>query len=949
MTNEKWKILEDAFAAAAGLGSEEQEEFLARFAVSHPDLVQQLRDLLAADGRDDEFLQGPIAAIAQSLADTAADPWLGKRVGHWTIVERIAGGGMGTVFLGERADSQYSQKVAIKLMAAQLLATGAIGRFRAERQILANLSHANIAKLIDGGSTDEGLPYLVMEYIDGLPIDKYCDTNNLSLNRRLALFRKVCEAVDYAHHQLVVHRDLKPSNILVDNNGEPKLLDFGIAKLLEEGAYEHTVAVTREGVRAMTPEYASPEQVRGEPISVATDVYALGVLLYKLMTGTSPYGVSPTTPREYEEAIVGRDPIKPSTVVTSAGSNTGISESRGVSLDRLRKRLVGDLDNIALKALQKEPERRYATANALAADIHRYLASEPVEARGDAWGYKARKFVVRNARGLGIAAVVTAAIAALTIFYTLQLADERDRANLAAAEANEVSTFMTGLFESASPHKSKGETITAVDLLQQGRERIEELDDQPAVQARLMRIMANSMTMLGELEESIEMLERALQMQQAEDPPDRFAISQTTHNLAEAHRQNGDLERAEHFERQALAIAEQELGATSSDTAHLMARLGVILFDARKAEEALAVERKALEIMIANGDGESPSAIDVRGNMGNALSHLGRYDEAEALLRETLELSVQVDGRLAPNTVIRRSNLGLVLTNLERYDEAAEVHQAAIDDGLKVWLQDYRFIEVMRGSLASALRGAGRLDESLVAYREAAAMAERRNGKNNRTYIRRLRGIAAALRDMARYDEAEALVDEGLARAASSDDMRSQDLALLHLAKGRLNIDQGQFAAAETNLRLVLSSTENLSHASVLDAQLDLAKALSGKGEFDEAGALLQEAIAGAEASYGPDSRNIVSFLGNAAAHYRNAGDLQRSLEYSERLAAIIESDPNPPAWRGAVALAEHGKTLHALGEAQSTQVLGRARSVLANTLGTSDPRVREIDTLLDR
>ena len=180
------------------------------------------------------------------------------------------------------------------------------------------------------------------------------------------------------------------------------------------------------------------------------------------------------------------------------------------------------------------------------------------------------------------------------------------------------------------------------------------------------------------------------------------------------------------------------------------------------------MEPKALENMIVNGDGESPSAIDVRGNMGNALSHLGRYDEAEALLRETLELSVQVDGRLAPNTVIRRSNLGLVLANLERYDEAAEVHQAAIDDGLKVWPQDYRFIEVMRGSLASALRGAGRLDESLVAYREAAAMAERRNGKNNRTYVRRLRGIAAALRDMARYDEAEALVDEGLARAASS-------------------------------------------------------------------------------------------------------------------------------------------------------------------------------------
>ena len=359
MTDQDWQHLEKAFTAAVALDGEAREAFVRAFAESHPQLLAQLEAMLGADTGGDTRLRDSIAASVESLSAEKTDPWIGRQFGPWTIRKRLAGGGMGAVFLADRADEAYTQTAALKLMSAQLHSPSAIARFKAERQILANLSHPNIGRLLDGGSTDTGVPFLVMEFIDGEPIDDYCETHVLSVEQRLQLMRKVCDAVDYAHRHLIIHRDLKPSNILVDGNGEPKLLDFGIAKLLDPGDYD--IAETRVGTRAMTPEYASPEQVRGESISTATDVYALGVLLFRLMTGQSPYGQKATSPHDYEQAIVGEAPRKPSTAVTAVGES-GISS---VPPERLRRLLLGDLDNIVLKALQKEPARRYPTAVAL--------------------------------------------------------------------------------------------------------------------------------------------------------------------------------------------------------------------------------------------------------------------------------------------------------------------------------------------------------------------------------------------------------------------------------------------------------------------------------------------------------------------------------------------------------------------------------------------------------
>ena len=929
MADDNWTRLEAAFQEAVGLAGDERESFIQTLAAKEPSLAEQLRKLLAADANNDDESHSPISATVESLANAAKDPFVGRQFGAWTITKRLAGGGMGAVFLADRTDQQYSQTVAIKVMAAQLLATEAISRFRAERQILANLNHPYIAQLIDGGSTDDGLPYLVMEYIDGLPIDQHCDENKLSLEQRLDLFRKVCAAVDYAHRNLVVHRDLKPSNILIDSNGNPKLLDFGIAKLLEAEAYQHTMAMTREGMRAMTPEYASPEQVRGESISVATDVYALGMLLFRLMTGASPYDVPVTTSRDYEAAILDINPRKPSTAITAADTPETVFASRSVTLDRLRKQLAGDLDNIALKALQKEPERRYATASDLSKDIGRYLAHEPVEARGDEWSYKARKFVVRNARGLAITGTVVAGIAVLVTFYTIQLADERDRANLAAAQASEVSDFLTGLFESASPHEAKGDVVSAIDLLQQGSERIEALEQQPKVKAELMRIMASSMTALGQLDQSIPMLERVLAYKEAEDPPNLISISQTTHNLAEATRQNRDLERAEHYGRRTLDIARQELGENDSDTAFVMARLGVILFDAHKVDEALELEQRALDIMIANGDGETSNAIDIRGNIGNVLSSLGRYTEAETLMRENIALSERVDGELHPNTIIRRSNLAQVLTRLGKFDEAVEVFDGCIEAGHKVWPENHDQIAYMTGARGGVLKRLGRMDEALADYQAAQAMTRARVGEDHLLYVARLRGTGSVLMDMRRYAEAEATFNEALAKAIR---LQGEDASLatqLRFFLGRLANDRKRYDDATQYLQRALQHRTQLPGNYQTMAMVELADALSTLGRLDDAEPLLLQALTDKEKAAGHDNPTVLPFLGVATAHYRRAGDLDRSLAYGKRIAAIVANDEQALVWSGALALLEYGDTLQAMGDSSAAAVMEQANAVL--------------------
>jgi len=402
MTPARLQTIKEIFHAALDSEPGQLGVFLDKSCGGDEVLRHEVEALLASHQQAGGFIENPVVALTASIVEyEQTDFLIGQKIGHYKISKWIGAGGMGAVYLAERADQQYEKRVAIKLIKRGMDSDSVLRHFRNERQILASFDHPNIARLFDGGVTESGLPYFVMEYVDGLPIDRYCDRHALSVIDRLKLFRKVCSAVSYAHHHAVIHRDIKPSNILVTSDGTPKLLDFGIAKILQpEGEAEALPTIT--GLHLMTPEYASPEQVRGQTVTTATDVYSMGVVLYQLLAGQKPYRLKTRTPEEISRAILEQELQRPSSVAATPSSSP-LSQRRR---RRRRYELRGDLDNIALMALRKEPERRYQSVEQFSEDIRRHLQERPVLARKDTMGYRAAKFARRNKTALAAAALV---------------------------------------------------------------------------------------------------------------------------------------------------------------------------------------------------------------------------------------------------------------------------------------------------------------------------------------------------------------------------------------------------------------------------------------------------------------------------------------------------------------------------------------------------------------
>ena len=387
MTPERWKQVEAVFEQALELSETDRAGFFEAKCDGDEELRRQVQSLLDSHAKAGTFMDKRSLFVSEdAVADARTSVAAGELIGPYRVVRELGRGGMGAVYLAERADQQYQKRVAIKLIKRGMDTAAVLRHFRRERQILADLDHPNIARLFDGGTTESGLPYFVMEYIEGVPIDEYCGSHALSIQERLNLFVQVCAAVSYAHQHTVIHRDIKPSNILVADEGVPKLLDFGIAKVLTAGENAEAL-MTVTGMRPMTPEYASPEQVLSQPLTTASDIYSLGVVLYELLTGSSPYRLTTRSPREVERAINEQAPVKPSTVISEHNRKSQIAN---------RKSLKGDLDNIVLMALRKEPARRYQSVEQFAHDIRRHLENRPVLARKDTLGYRARKFIQRN-------------------------------------------------------------------------------------------------------------------------------------------------------------------------------------------------------------------------------------------------------------------------------------------------------------------------------------------------------------------------------------------------------------------------------------------------------------------------------------------------------------------------------------------------------------------------
>lgn len=633
--------------------------------------------LLAADAdADDAFLESPLAPLS------AVGP--GTRFGAFEIVDVIGAGGMGCVYRGRRADGAFQQEVAIKVFEARFSSTGVRRRFEAERGILATLEHPGIARVIDGGATEAGMPYLVMELVRGQRITDYCDSAGLGLEDRLKLFQRVCRAVEFAHARGIIHRDLKPDNVLVTEEGDPKLIDFGIAKVLDPELLAGDRPLTRTQAQLMTPEYASPEQVKGDAITATSDVYALGVLLYELLSGSRPYHFEALTPAAIERTVCETVPSNPSDLVSRrrAPPPGGLERPR-----QLRRRLRGDLDRIAMTALRKAPERRYASALALSEDIDRYLSGEPVRARGASMAYRLRKFVQRNRAASVALAVVFLTLSVALVLVLRQAAEaerQRDAAEVAAARATSAKEFLVELIGRSDPFENT-ESATLAGALRQSVDGMEtRFAGQPGLEAEMRYAIGYALQNLGEIPLARAQMERAAELRATHGSAEDRA--EVLDGLGIVNWWESDFETGELRFAEALAM----LDGLESERArrlrvNVLNNLAGLRVDA--GEYALSVEASEAALAAADGlglDGETRASI--WGNLANALGSIeGRETESIAAFENALAMQAEATGEMHPNYAIILNNLALthyVLGNLEDmsalFERSLEIRRATL-------------------------------------------------------------------------------------------------------------------------------------------------------------------------------------------------------------------------------------------------------------------------------
>jgi serine/threonine protein kinase/Tfp pilus assembly protein PilF len=731
---------------------------------------------------------------------------MGDRIGPYRILRTLGVGGMGEVYLAERADAQFEQQVAIKVVHGGALAGGMHSRLKLERQILAQLDHPNIAHLLDGGALPDGSAYIVMEYVDGVAIDDYCDSNHLDITARLKLFQIVCAAVHYAHQNLIVHRDLKPSNILVTAAGVPKLLDFGIAKLLDEQqAARHTVAVTQADIRVMTPDHASPEQVRGQAITTSSDVYVLGVLLYKLLCGAGPFFIPSMRLSEIERAICEKEAPPPSHLVSADDSpeTQAIAEARSTTASRLRRGLRGDLDNIILMAMRKEPERRYASAQQLASDIQRFLGGLPVIARRDTLSYRTAKFVTRHwlpvAAGFS-AVILVLAFAATTYTQSLRIAAERDRvaqqrerAENERARAEEVSTFLVNLFKLSDPGENRGNQVTARELLDSGAKRLQaSLQDQPATKAALLSTVGTVYDSLGQYQDALPLLDEALHLQAESHDDSRL---NTLLELGRARIGVGDLPAAEAPFQEALHLAQRETGATSVATGHALWSLGMLRFEQGRIGEAKDLYIRSLGIL----DRSQAPQTDVSAVLSD-LAKVYVLEQQWGLAKQTHERALEIDRRILgddhPRVAYRLQNLAIVAQNMGDLKIAETLYIDALRRQQHIYGDRHPEVATTKGNYGLLLQREGRLTEAEPLLRSALETRLSLNGPTHFLVGYYRVSLAILLHDKGDLAGAENEFRQALAIYDKSLPANHQYRASLLMHFARLLVDRGKYTEA---------------------------------------------------------------------------------------------------------------------------------------------------------
>jgi len=841
MDSARWERIQTLFHEALELSKSEQHPFLKNACHEDAALLSDVEALLAEDSRSSSLLERDVAHLANDLLDQPLPPPQGpQEFGPYKILRELGEGGMGTVYLAERQD--LGNLVAIKILRDAWVSAVRRERFLSEQRMLAQLNHPSIARLYDADALADGTPWFVMEYVDGVPLTEYCRERNCSTRERLALLRSVCEAVQYAHQHAVIHRDLKPSNILVKSDGTVRLLDFGIAKQVQDLDTE-AVDRTRTSARLMTPAYASPEQVRMEPTGVQTDVYSLGVILYELLTGHLPNGEGPGN-------VVG-----------------------------------SDLDVLCLSAMHQDLGRRYQSVEALIRDIDHFLKSEPLEARPDNLAYKLGKFVRRNRRSVTVSGLALAAVIAMSIFFTIRLAVARNAALAEASRTQRVQRFMTNLFEGGDKEAGPADNLRVVTLVDRGAQEARALDSEPEIQAELYLTLGGIYRKLGKFEQADSLLHSSLDERKRIFGPDNKQVAESLVALGLLRIDQAQWDDAERLVRDGLAMSKRQLPPNHPDVANATLALGKVLAGSGEYKQAIPL----LEQVVQLRSTPSTAPVDLAASLtelADAHFYAGQYDDSDGLNRRALAIYTAAFGEHHPQVANALINLGSSQFDRGNYAEAERLERKALAIITAWYGKDHPETASTQTILGRAIMFQGNYDEAVALFEGTLAIQERIYGPVHPRVASALNELGGAALRRKNYDEAighfTRVVE--IYRTLYHDKHYLIGLALSNLAS--VYIEKKEYARAEQLFHEAIgrySETLPLNHMFIGIAHIKLGRTLVRARRYAEAE---PESLAGYEI-VSKQANPSVSWLKSARQDlvtiYENLGQAEKAKKFREK------------------------------------------------------------------
>ncbi len=796
MDNHRWEQMQAMFHQASDLSASQRQAFLNSVCNGDGTLMAEVLAMLEADGTVDSLLDRGLASVADRVLDHPNGAAIGsKEFGPYIIKEVLGEGGMGVVYLAERKD--LGSKVAIKILRDAWLSPARRERFASEQRTLAQLNHQSIARLYDADTLSDGTPWFVMEYVEGLPLTDYCQKYNCSVERRLRLFRQVCEAVQYAHAHAVIHRDLKPSNIFVKSDGSVRLLDFGIAKQIE--GLDSPVDQTRTLLRLMTPAYASPEQIRGGSIGVHTDVYSLGVILFEVLSDRLPFDLSNLTPNEAASIIAGHEPGKPSQAASEAHRSA------------ISKAAWADLDVLCLTAMHKEIQRRYRSVEAVIRDIDHFLRGEPLESRPDSVGYRVEKFVTRNWRAVSTVAIVLILMAALSGIFTWRLANARNAALAEAARTQRIQSLMINAFRGGDEVAGPAADLKVVDMIDNGVREAQAQGSDPKVQSELLYNFAVIYQKLGKLDKAESLFRSNLEQRKKLFGADSPEVAESLVGLGELRSDQSRLDEAEQLTRQGLEMASRHLAPNHPEVVKATLTLGQILGERGSYDRAIPLLEGVVQVQSAPGIATADLASSLSA-LADANYNAGHYDVCVPLYDRVLEMHRQIYGPRHPLVAADLGSLGAVQIDLGYYDKAEQLERQALEITEGYYGKDSPRVALELNALGQALQYQKKYDEAVALLQRALAIRERAFGPTHSSVADTLNelGNIASMRDQ--LDEAEAkfrqVVD--IYRSVYGDHHYMVAIALSNV--GSIRMDKKDYVHAEQIFRdVVRRFTEALS------------------------------------------------------------------------------------------------------------------------------------------